>query len=372
MVHIYLYVHDLRSSGVVRNAIALAARMAREHPTTLIAGHGEGFFVEAARQGPFELAILAQRARPPFPRYRVAWRLRRWLQRRPGGVLVSMGNLGHRSVIAGCRGLSHIRRIYRISNELQRTDGLLSLLRRRRTARLIKDADRVAVVGASLARVPLIANAIARGAAVPIPNGVDAERARSLAGAPCPHPWLDDEVPVVLGIGRLRPQKDFDLLIAGVERARRARRVRLVILGVGTADERTRLGELAASLGEDFLLAGETDNVFAWLARAGVFCLSSRWEGSSMALLEALAVGTPVVAAREAGDAAQVLGEGRFGLLLDRRDPEVLADLLLRQLSSERVTPGERIADYGVSLDAYADLILETANQPQRAAGIQR
>ena len=50
---------DLRSSGVVRNAIDFARRLAEDHPTTLVAGYGAGFFAEEAARGPFALKVLA-------------------------------------------------------------------------------------------------------------------------------------------------------------------------------------------------------------------------------------------------------------------------------------------------------------------------
>lgn len=367
MTAAYLYVHDLRASGVVRNALALAARLAETRPTTLVAGCGGGFFLEAARAGAAPLVSLAEQ---PVGRIGAAWRLRRWLAAQPPGVLLSMGNLGHSSVWLASRGDRRHPRIYRISNEVSRDDGARNWLRTLRLRLLLDDATQVAAAGATLAQAPAIARRIAAGRAVAIANGVDRAHAAAGAAAAAPHPWLEKPVPVVLGIGRLSPQKDFDLLIEGVARARATRRLRLAVIGEGSAAERARLTALADArgLGADFLLAGSSDNVFAWLARAAVFCLSSRYEGSSMALLEALAVNTPIVAAREAGDAAQVLGDGRYGLLFDGRDPAALAAALLRQAGPEAVLPGDRADAYGPSLDSYVALV----DRVQGRAGTQR
>ena len=61
--------------------------------------------------------------------------------------------------------------------------------------------------------------------------------------------------------------------------------------------QRAALLRLAQALGvaEDVALPGFVGNPYAWMARAAVFVLSSRWEGFSNALAEALAVGCPVV-----------------------------------------------------------------------------
>ena len=361
MRHVYLYVHDLRSSGVVRNAIDFAKRFAQDHPTTLIAGYGEGFFAEEAARGPFALKVLADKE-GALGRGMAALRLRAWLSGQPTGALMSVGNMGHWTPFLACQGLSHIARIYCISNEVARDDGLKSRTRLAWMKLLILDAARVVVVGRALRRLPLFAEAIASGRAAEAPNGVDNALAAKLAQAPAPHPWLEQPTPVVVGIGRLRPQKNFDLLIEAVGRARQTRRLRLAIIGGGAAEERERLTRLARAVGfgDDFLLAGETDNVFAWLRRAAVFALPSRWETSSLALLEALAAHAPVVASRLAGDAAQVLDEGRYGLLFDGRDPDALAQALLAQAEAP-VRPGDRALAYDLSLtnDAYARLVAE-------------
>jgi len=224
---------------------------------------------------------------------------------------------------------------------------------------LMRDGAKTILVGVALGRIGIFARALAAGTAVEIPNGVDVDRALAMAAAPVPHRWLEEDVPVVLGIGRLRPQKNFDLLIAGVGRARQQRRLRLAIIGGGATAEAERLQGLAqaAGLGDDFLLAGETDNVFAWLSRSAVFALSSRWETSSLVLLEALATGTPVIASRLAGDAAKVLDEGRYGLLCDGVDPESLATALLAQVGAHPARPGDRARLYGETSAAYARVI---------------
>jgi glycosyltransferase involved in cell wall biosynthesis len=358
MDHVYLYIHDFRSSGVVRNALSYARRLAREHPTTLIAGYGGGLFRAEAEQGPFALVVLSEKQgqtsrRAAFPR------LRKWLRKQPPGVLLSMGVYGHPTVFAAVQRLSHIRRVYRFSNEVAGAVKGDGRLRRLWLWLLMRDAARVALVGRAMAEHRVFAAALADGTAVSIPNGVDREGAKLLAQVPSPHPWLVTRIPVIVAVGRLRPQKNLDLLIQAVALARKTKRMRLIILGSGTPEERARLQSLAADFSNDFLLAGETENVFAWIARADVFALPSRWEGSALALLEAMAVGTPVIASRLAGDAVQVLEDGRHGLLCDGDDVLQWRDALLRQLSEQRVLPGDRADDFSIArtADLYAELV---------------
>lgn len=372
MDHIYIYIHDFRSSGVVRDALMLADHCVDHHPTTLVAGHAEGFFREAADIGRYRVAVMKPMASPAASRVTAAFPLRRWLREQPGGVLLSMGNLGHATPHLACRGIDHIRRIYRISNEVRRGDGLRGALRMHWMQRLVDDADRIALVGAALGQVPVLARAVETGHAVTVASGVDADHALEMAAVPAPHPWLDEDVPLVLGIGRLRPQKNFALLVDAVGVARRSRRLRLAILGGGSVEERADLAAKAAAagLGEDFLLAGETTNVFAWAARAAVFVLPSRWEGSSLALLEAMAVGTPVIASRKAGDAPVVLDQGRHGLLIGGEDAEELAAAIARQLSPDAVRPGDRARDFGLPSPVYLGLAQQV--MAARREGVRR
>src|SRR5204863_8071086 len=110
------------------------------------------------------------------------------------------------------------------------------------------------------------------------------------AREPVAHAWLAPGAPpVVLGVGKLKPQKGFDVLLRAFARLRAARTARLVILGEGP--QRRALERLARELGiaDDVALPGFVANPFAWMARSAVFALSSRWEGLPSVLIEALA-----------------------------------------------------------------------------------
>ena len=149
------------------------------------------------------------------------------------------------------------------------------------------------------------------------------------------------------------------------------RSLRLVILGKGTEGEREALLKLAGRLGiaNAIDLPGVEENPFPLLSRASVFALPSLWEGSSNALLEALACGVPVVAARSAGNAAAVLDEGRYGLLVQPDDPEAMGQALLQQADPiRRLMPGRRADafDLAATLDSYAELLEDLADPDQQ------
>jgi glycosyltransferase involved in cell wall biosynthesis len=158
-----------------------------------------------------------------------------------------------------------------------------------------------------------------------------------LAGAsePPPHAWLAArDVPVVLGVGKLKIQKDFATLIRAFARLRTARAAKLVILGDGAL--RGDLERLARELGlaADVALPGYDPNPWAWMAHASVFVLSSAWEGLPGVLIEAMACGCPVVSTDCPSGPAEILEQGAYGPLVPVRDDAALAAAILSVLDS--------------------------------------
>jgi glycosyltransferase involved in cell wall biosynthesis len=177
----------------------------------------------------------------------------------------------------------------------------------------------------------------------------------ALADAPLDHPWFHPGAPpVVLGVGRLSKQKDFPLLLRAFAEVRRVREARLLILGEG--EERSSLATMIEALGldADAALPGFVQNPFAYMARAAVFVLSSAWEGSPGALIQALACGAPVVATDCESGPREILQGGRFGRLVPTGDVTALAAAILATLDEPRRAVPEE-AWYRFSQDAAVD-----------------
>lgn len=156
---------------------------------------------------------------------------------------------------------------------------------------------------------------------------------------PVEHPWLrDKQVPVVLAVGRLVPQKDFETLLEAFAAVRRQRPARLVILGEGPlrADLEKHCADLGVSA--DVSLPGFCANPYPAMAAADVFVLSSRFEGSPGALIEAMSCGTPVVATDCPSGPRELLAGGRHGRLVPVGDSAALAAGLEDALAG-RVAP---------------------------------
>ena len=147
------------------------------------------------------------------------------------------------------------------------------------------------------------------------------------------HSWfLPGEPPVILGVGRLEPQKDFPTLLHAFAKVRQQQRVRLMILGEG--GERAHLESLAQELGltEDVVFPGFVANPHAYMALASVLVLSSAWEGFGNVLVEAMAAGTPVVSTDCESGPAEILANGQYGKLVAVGDREAIAKAIAQTL----------------------------------------
>jgi glycosyltransferase involved in cell wall biosynthesis len=153
-----------------------------------------------------------------------------------------------------------------------------------------------------------------------IRNGVDLER------------WQAARVPdrdLVLMVGRLAPQKRPELAIRALAVARRQKpSLRLALAGSGELEPGSRLLADRLGLCDSVEFLGNRDDVPELLSRAGCVVVTSVYEGCSLAILEAMAAGVPVVAARFGG-VDELVDDGVTGLLCDDT-PEQLGAALVR------------------------------------------
>ena len=161
------------------------------------------------------------------------------------------------------------------------------------------------------------------------------------------------EKPVVLGVGRLAPQKDFETLLKAFARLAASRDLHLVILGEGPG--RRALLEQASELGisQRVFLPGFVPNPQAYLRRARVFALSSRNEGFPGALIEAMEAGAAIVSTDCPFGPSEILDGGRFGRLVRVGDAAGLAEAIAKELEAVDVGPDARRTERATWLDQY-------------------
>ena len=169
-----------------------------------------------------------------------------------------------------------------------------------------------------------------------IPNGVSphidetaAQAARTELGLP------QTDSPLVAHVGNIKPGKGHDVLIAAASRLC-ARRPDVTIVSIGGEKhpgdlERVRESARAAGVDRHLKFTGRRPDALAFVAAADVFVNPSWVEGLPVAVLEAMAAGTPVVAT-DAGGVPRIVRNGQTGILVPSGDADALADGIARLL----------------------------------------
>jgi glycosyltransferase involved in cell wall biosynthesis len=159
-----------------------------------------------------------------------------------------------------------------------------------------------------------------------VPSPVVTPELFEKAARPSNHPWLaNKEGAVVVGIGELCARKDFATLIRAFAKIRESHPAKLVIFGEG--DQRRSLESLIGELGltDDVDLPGFVDNPYGVLSRADLYVHSARFEGSPVALMEAVALGVPSVSTDCPSGPAEILQNGKYGELVPVGDAGAMA-----------------------------------------------
>lgn len=171
---------------------------------------------------------------------------------------------------------------------------------------------------------------------ISIPNGVDTGRFAPLAPAQKKalrsRLALPAEARIVIFVGRLAPEKRVDLL-TGIWRSVRQAVPRALLLILGSGPEEAGLKQRA---GDGILFLGSQPDVTPYLQAADLFVLPSAAEGLSLALLEALACGLPVIATSVGGN-PEVIRHLETGWLTPPDDPPALTEAIVTLLGDEKL-----------------------------------
>jgi glycosyltransferase involved in cell wall biosynthesis len=139
---------------------------------------------------------------------------------------------------------------------------------------------------------------------------------------------------LLLTVGRLDYQKGHDILIQAAQQVVvHHRNVRFLFAGDGMLRETLEAQVRSAGLSQHIRFLGIRQDVPELLAVSEVFVLPSRWEGLSVALLEAMAAAKPVVATAVSGT-IQVVEHGISGIVVPSESPEALTDGIITSLDN--------------------------------------
>ncbi len=209
-----------------------------------------------------------------------------------------------------------------------------------------------------------------------IQNPIDVEKIQRMSRAPLP-PWPR---PYIITAGRLEYQKGHDMLLRVFAASVAARDHDLVILGRGSLELDLKRQAAELGVGHRVHFPGFSANPWAWISRAKLFVLPSRWEGFPSIVAESLACGAPalvtscdfgpseVVEDRVSGWVAPPNDETAFGAAFDLllTEPRVRAKLA--------AAGPARAAKFDIApmIEAYTTLLVAEANKARlNRAGVR-
>ena len=366
-----IFLPSLGGGGAERVFALLAEGLAaRGIDTEVVLVHAEGPYLAAVRA-----VVPVVDLHVGTTRYSLV-PLARYLRRRRPDVLVAA--LDHANIVAvWARKLARVRTAVVITHHISMA-GLPTgdssrndMIWRGLLARFYPWADAIVAVSRDSAADLAHTLRVPRERVDVIYNPVISADLPALAAAGLDHPWFAaGQPPVLVGIGRLARQKDFPTLIQAFAYLRQQRPARLLILGEGT--DRQPLEALVRELGvtDDVSLLGFVNNPYAYLARAAVFVLSSIYEGLPTVVIEALALGTPVVSTDCRSGPREILEGGLLGRLVPTQNPQALAGAIATTLDEvRRPVLAERLQAYrhADAVDNYVRLF-ERVLAARRAA----
>lgn len=171
--------------------------------------------------------------------------------------------------------------------------------------------------------------------------------------------WSGWNGPKLITVGTLKEQKDHAMLLRAFKVFLQSRDARLLILGAGHLFDQTAALARQLGLTDKVIMPGAFRFPGPFYASADLFVLSSTHEGLPTVMIEAMACGIPVVSTDCKSGPAEILENGRYGLLTPVRDAEALAKAMLQSLDSphDRDALRRRAAEF--SPEKAADKYLE-------------
>ncbi len=226
----------------------------------------------------------------------------------------------------------------------RRDMGILRNTRHRIGYRLISGVfDQVQAVSGAVREQTIRADRLHPSKVVTIPNGIEVEKVLAAKSTGAVEKLeLDGRGPVIASVGHIRRVKGFDVLLRAAAEICKVW-PRAMFLIVGSIQEPACDRELhnqvhQLGLGNNVRFLGKMDNEIVWslLKCCDVFCLPSRSEGMSNALLEAMCCALPCVATA-VGGTPEVLEDGGAGFVVPNEDHGAVAERILTLLGNREL-----------------------------------
>jgi glycosyltransferase involved in cell wall biosynthesis len=320
VLHIIDSLHLGGAQEVVLNLATCGSARFRHEVATM---HGRGIYWDRLRQAGVKVHSLSPHKLLPLYLASIPWRL---LADRPD---ILHCHLIPSNIIAKPLGallgvpvvINHDH-----TNDTRRADSRLLLALDRFSNRF---ASHIVAVSASCREFLITRESIPANDVTLVPNAIDLRRfspsaamrdqARVELGLPA-------SARVVAGVGRLNPQKNFSLFLdIAAQLAPRFPDLHFLLAGDGPEEKMLREKAVALGIADRVTFSGYVaDTRLVYLA-ADVLLMPSRYEGLPMTLLEAMAMGLPVVASQLDG-IAEVIGDGCEGFLVPSDDAALFVE----------------------------------------------
>ena len=149
-----------------------------------------------------------------------------------------------------------------------------------------------------------------------------------------PQEFLKSDIPTLISIGRLVPQKDYMTLLKAFNISSKKLKSRLVIIGEG--QERSSIEKYVKdeNMDNEIILLGYQSNPWKYLTNSDLFILSSKWEGFGNVIVEAMLLGIPVISSDCPSGPSEILEKGKLGDLFSVGDHNRLATLIEEKLNN--------------------------------------
>ena len=197
-------------------------------------------------------------------------------------------------------------------------------------------------------------------------------KAKPPASAPlAPAGWWTGPHRKVLAVGTLKTIKDYATLLQAFARLRQQVDARLLILGEGECRSALEAQVRQLGIGASVFMPGFVKDITPYYQQADLHVLSSTGEGLPTVIIEALAVGTPVVSTDCPSGPREILCHGQFGRLVPVGDAAALALAMSDSLAATHDTAAlkARAQDFSIdkAVDQYLDLLF-----PQATSGVPK
>jgi glycosyltransferase involved in cell wall biosynthesis len=329
VMSVAIYLHDLSGGGVERQSLIIAEELRRQGAdVTLVLHRLRGQLVDQVPPGVRIVDLDSSRTLLDIPR------LARFLRTDKPDVLLSNADLNNvAALLAKALSFSRTKAVIcqhnpisasfvASENWLYRCVPFCYRILSPLISRAVAVSRGVAEELGALAQLP-------RDRILTINNPVVGPDFQARSEEIVDHPWFREPgKPVFVTAGRLVPHKDHEMMIRAFAIHRKRFDSRLMVLGTGPLQQ--ELADLVVQLGltaaVDFL--GFRSNVLPYFRQADAFLLTSRCEGFGNVVVEALGCGTPVISVRCDHGPAEILDNGQYGVLVDSRDPQAMADAM--------------------------------------------